>query len=245
MADRAKLEVELLGVSTMSQKRERSDKELQRAAACLRTIRLLSYVRLPFARYLNAVRAYAVSKVAYGWISRWPTLQLSKRIWAAVNVGFRRVRSAAPWFGGSMHLDVLFATRLVGCFARAGMKRVLASIPVSGSPSHALDTWLRRRGWTRDRPWVWRHKLTGESINLSHRRVVPGRLQHAVRNAWRAWCLLQHAATNRRDVDHVDCFVGGRLRVGYFRRIDGRALVNGLYLLSGSRHLLRRCLVAC
>ena len=32
--------------------------------------------------------------------------------------------------------------------------------------------------------------------------------------------LLQHAATNRRDADCVDCFAAGRLRVGYFRRTD-------------------------
>ena len=139
------------------------------------------------------------------------------------------MRSAAPWlrgalFGSSMQFDVLFATWLVGCFARARMKGVLVWVLASGSPSHVLDTWLCRRGWTRDRPWVWRQRLTGESINFSRRRVVAGRLQHAVRNAWRAWCLLRHAATNRRDVDHVDCFVGGRLRVGYFRRIDGESI---------------------
>ena len=104
----------------MSQECVRSDKELQGVEACLRALRLLSYVRLPFARYLSAVRGYAISKVASGWLSRWPALQLSKRISAAVDVGFRRVRSAAPWshaalFGGAMHLDVLFATCLVGC----------------------------------------------------------------------------------------------------------------------------------
>ena len=54
MAGRAMLEVELLGVSTMFRKREHSDKELLCAEACLRTIQLLSCVRLPFARYLNA-----------------------------------------------------------------------------------------------------------------------------------------------------------------------------------------------
>ena len=61
LAGRATLEVELLGVSTMFPKREHSDKELQCAEACLRTIQLFSYVGLPFARYLSAVRAFAVS----------------------------------------------------------------------------------------------------------------------------------------------------------------------------------------
>ena len=58
-----RLEVELLGVPTMSQKRMHSDKELQRFEACLRSIRLFSYVRLPFAWYLKAVMAYVIVKL--------------------------------------------------------------------------------------------------------------------------------------------------------------------------------------
>ena len=38
-----------------------------------------------------------------------------------------------------MHFDALLATRLVGCLASAHIKRLLAWVPVSGPPSHALD----------------------------------------------------------------------------------------------------------
>ena len=98
-----------------------------------------------------------MSKAAYGWVARWPTLKISKKVWAAVHVGSRRMVSAAPWlraalFGGNTHLDVVFATRLVGTCARARLKKALKWVAATGSPSHALNTWLRRRGWTRQRP---------------------------------------------------------------------------------------------
>ena len=99
------------------------------------------------------------------------------------------------------------------------MKRVLAWVPtISGSSSHAFDTWLLGTGWTIDTPWVSRRLSTDGCIDLTNGRAVPGRLQHAVRNA--AWCLLQHVAMNRHDAECLDCCVSGHLRIGYFRRMD-------------------------
>ena len=52
----SKTDFELLGATTMSNQRAVGPKETQRVDACLTTVRLLSYIRLPFARYMNAVR---------------------------------------------------------------------------------------------------------------------------------------------------------------------------------------------
>jgi len=46
-----------------------------------------------------------------------------------VHVGSRRIRSASVWlraalFGGGRHLDVLFATQLVGILSRLRSRRV-------------------------------------------------------------------------------------------------------------------------
>ena len=99
-------------------------KKMQRVDACLITVRLLSYLRLPFAPCMNAVRCCALSKADYGLVARWATMQLTKRIWAAIHVGSRRAVSATPWLpaallDGNMHLDILFATKLVGTLAGA------------------------------------------------------------------------------------------------------------------------------
>lgn len=140
-----------------------------------------------------------------------------------MHVGSRRIRASSPWlraavFGGGMHLDVLFATQLVGIFSRLQRSRELVWLESSGSPAHAFNAWLVSHGWTRLAEWQWSHADTGLSLNLTS-VGDSGQRQHVVRDAWRAWCLRRHMASDRRDAQ-LDCFhaVGG-----YFRRIDWRA----------------------
>ena len=59
----------------------------------------------------------------------------------------------AALFGGGMHLDVLFATQLVGILSRLRSRRGLTWSTRSGSPAHALDVWLLSRGWTWTDDW--------------------------------------------------------------------------------------------
>ena len=72
--------------------------------------------------------------------------------------------------------------------------------------------WLTCHGWRLVRPWVWYHDLTDSHLNFGVNEEV-GLRQHIVRNAWRAWCLCQHVASNRRDHD-IDCFSGLALKRG-------------------------------
>lgn len=60
------LDLELLGACTMVSRRKLLPKEEQRVTACKRTCVLLSCVGFPFNRFMSAVRAFAVSKLAYG-----------------------------------------------------------------------------------------------------------------------------------------------------------------------------------
>ena len=97
-------------------------REHARIDACRKTLTLLACARLPFERYMRACRQFAISKVAYGWIARAPPLTLSKKLWSLVHVGSGRIRAASVWLrsallGRGMHLDVLFATQLVGIHA--------------------------------------------------------------------------------------------------------------------------------
>ena len=135
-----------------------------------------------------------------------------------MHVGSRRIRSASVWlraalFGGGMHLDVLFATQLVGILSRLSNRRVLTWSTRSGSPAQALHAWLLSR--TSD--WKWTHDITRHSLDLTV-AGEPGARQHSVRDAWRAWCLQRHMSSLRRDAD-LDCFD----EHGCFHRIDWEA----------------------
>ena len=171
---------------------------------------------------MRACRQFAISKVAYGWIARAPPLTLCVQLWSCVHVGSRRIRSASVWlraalFGGSMHLDVLFATQLVGIMSRLRSRRALTWSTRSGSPAHALHAWLLSWGWTRTSDWKWTHDMTRHSLDLTV-AGKPGARQHIVRDAWRVWCLQRHMSSSRRDAD-LDFFD----EHGYFHRIDWEA----------------------
>jgi len=134
---------------------------------------------------MRACRQFAISKVAYGWIARAPPLTLCVQLWSCVHVGSRRIRSASVWlraalFGGSMHLDVLFATQLVGIMSRLRSRRALTWSTRSGSPAHALHAWLLSWGWTRTSDWKWTHDMTRHSLDLTV-AGKPGARQHIVR----------------------------------------------------------------
>lgn len=62
----------LLGVTvSRSAVRGDSDKEASRIEACLRTVWLIACVGMPCHRFIDAVRMFAISKLSYGWITRW------------------------------------------------------------------------------------------------------------------------------------------------------------------------------
>ena len=138
---------ELLGSCSMVACRGLMPKELERVNACKRVLTLLACIGMPFEPYMRACRSFAVSKVAYGWIARAPPLTLCKALFSCVHMGSRRLRSASVWlraalFGGGLHLDVLFATQLVGILSRVQRRRALTWSSVSGTPARALKDWL-------------------------------------------------------------------------------------------------------
>ena len=209
---------ELLGSCSMVACRGLMPKELERVNACKRVLTLLACIGMPFEPYMRACRSFAVSKVAYGWIARAPPLTLCKALFSCVHMGSRRLRSASVWlraalFGGGLHLDVLFATQLVGILSRVQRRRALTWSSVSGTPARALNDWLCSHGWICDADWKWSHALSRSVLDFT---VVDnaGARQHVVRTAWRAWCPNKHCQSTRRD-NNLDCFENG-----LFHRID-------------------------
>ena len=118
----------------------------------------------------------------------------------------RRFGCVLPCLAGacSMHLDVLFATQLVGISSRLQRSRALTWSTCRGSPAHAFDSWLASYGWDRTAEWTWTHSDSGCRLDLSSAGDI-GQRQHAVRDAWLAWCLRRHMASERRDAQ-LDCF---------------------------------------
>jgi len=216
------LDVELLGSCSMVSRRGLLPREHARVDSCCKTLTLLACARLPFERYMRACRQFAVAKVAYGWIARAPPLTLSKKLRSLVRAGSGRIRAAsvwlrAAWLGGGMHLDV-FATQLVGIFSLLQWSRALTWSTCRGSPAHAFDSWLASHGWDRTAEWKWTHSDSGCRLDFSSAGDI-GQRQHVVRDAWRAWCLRRHMASERRDAQ-LDCLYHA---AGYFRPIDWHA----------------------
>ena len=125
-----------------------------------------------------------------------PPLNEALSIFSCVHMGSRRLRSASVWlraaiFGGGIHLDVVFATQLVGVLSRTQRTRALTWSSVSGTPTRALNDWLCSHGWICDDTWKWSHALSRSVLDFITSDDAGAR-QHVIRNAWRAWCLHKH-----------------------------------------------------
>ena len=84
-----------------------------------------------------------------------------------------------------------------------------------------IPGWFRNvsHGWNRTAGWKWTHSDSGCCLDLSSAGDI-GQRQHVVGDAWRAWCLRRHMASERRDVQ-LDCLHDA---AGcYFRRINWHA----------------------
>ena len=103
------------------------------------------------------------------------------------------------------------------CFGVATVTRIV-SLPlvwlewllVHGNPIYTLHTWLLSRGWHLRKPFVW--KCSFNSLDVLDLDEVPFNvsiLRHTVRSGWRAYCLVQHGKSKRRDAycAHLDRFM--------------------------------------
>ena len=209
LPDHVAHDVELLGACSKTDRRSFSGKEALRIASCRKVIWLLACIGLPFRHLMHACRSFAVSRAAYGWITRPPGLSCCVRLWQQVHVASRRCRSASPWLraavlGGGFHLDILFATQLISCLCKVSTHRPLVWTTGHGSPSWALNRWLIDHGWRLLAPWHWRFDVVDLVLDLRSVRDASWP-NHVVRMGWRVWCLLRHAAADRRDSDILDC----------------------------------------
>ena len=204
--------VRVLGSSSVgSQHRRYTSDESARLIQCRRVIRLLSTIGLPFSLLLRYIRQFALSKANFGWICRSPTWTSSKSLFTATWRATRVCRFASPWlrslfFGGNLHLDVTWCTRLVAGLLRGSPSFMPRWSLRHGTVAHTLHRWLCRVGWSLVSPWKWFHPYSDVSLDLSpclNPSLVPGCIglaQHNIRTAWRAHMFKKWSESSRHEV---------------------------------------------
>ena len=182
---------EILGVSAGLQSRQLATKEIKRIQDSTKVIRVLSCLRLGFNMFHVAARLFAMSRCAYGWISRLPTQAVCKKLWAELRLGQQTLKAASPYLrcvltGGLSHLDCIAGVNLIRIvhFMKHGSQ--INWQAGRGSPLAVLKQWLKDKGWAIVQPWVW--AVQNSFFRLDLRR--PGNdfvshLQHQLRMGWR------------------------------------------------------------
>ena len=121
--------------------------ELDRLAAAKATARLSGCCSFLLPLQLRYLKQFALPKANYGWVARGPTCSGAKTLWSAFWVSAHRVRYSSPWLrafflGGSLHLDVVWVTRLVAVVFPLGLTMVELALVLSGPGSSLMaSTW--------------------------------------------------------------------------------------------------------
>lgn len=165
---------------------------------------------------LRYLRQFSLSKVNFGWVARAPTWTSSKQLWSCFWSSVRQCRYSSPWLrclflGGNLHLDVVWATRLLSAVFRYHLSK--GSGPVwsrhSGTASNALRSWMKAKGFSEVRPWVWQHAFAAVTVDASlspSRHTLPslsGAACHALRQGWPAWVFQEWASSGRHEISSL------------------------------------------
>ena len=207
-------QVEILGCHTANGPRENTVAECDRLKDSHEVAAAVGLLPIPADDKLQYCRALAVSKAAYGWIARLPTLQDTHGLAATVRRTMDTAKGASKWsraavYGGTTHLDCISGTKLA-CNAQRWMLDPAAAPPWNGgygTVAYTLRKWLRNRGWTEAGPWSWTHP--SGPLRLGRGNSVK-RVAHAVRCGWREWAFQKLIGTNRNDVKELGTYPSGR-----------------------------------
>jgi len=132
----------VLGCCSAVRFRGLSKKETDRVAAARRVSLLLGLLRLGFEHSSVALRSFAINKMAYGWVSRLPTVVVSWGQWAVVRFSQGIFSAAnkflrAMMFGGLLHPDCVIGVTLLRLVFKARLGGgecgviILAAVPCS------------------------------------------------------------------------------------------------------------------
>ena len=182
----------VLGCCSAVRFRGLSNKETDRVAAARRVSLLLGLLRLGFEHSSVALRSFAINKMAYGWVSRLPTVVVSWGQWAVVRFS-QGVFSAtnkflrAMMFGGLLHPDCVIGVTLLRLVFKARLGGgVWCDHPRRGSLLRNLMGWFDKIDVQLIRSWVWSagHPQTQIDLNFNDGFDIAA---HRLRNAWRLY----------------------------------------------------------
>ena len=208
--------IRVLGAVSCSVRRAYRAAEVRRFEAARKCARLLGCCGFSLLLQLRYLRQFSLSKVNFGWVARAPTWTSSKQLWSCFWSSVRRCRYSSPWLrclflGGNLHLDVVWATRLLSAVFRYHLTK--GSGPVwsrhSGTASNALRSWMKAKGFSEVRPWVWQHAFAAVTVDASlspSRHTLPslsGAACHALRQGWRAWVFHEWASSGRHEISSL------------------------------------------
>ena len=217
--------IRVLGAVSCSVRRAYRAAEVRRFEAARKCARLLGCCSFSLPLQLRYLRQFSLSKVNFGWVARAPTWTSSKQLWSCFWSSVRRCRYSSPWLrclflGGNLHLDVVWATRLLSAVFRYHLSK--GSGPVwsrlSGTASNALRSWMKAKGFSEVRPWVWQHTFAAVTVDASlspSRHTLPslsGAACHALRQGWRAWVFQEWASSGRHEISSLPSLTSSLFR---------------------------------
>ena len=210
-----------LGVTTRGKPRRNSDKERGRFGSALGIINLLGTLKLPYAVFTRYARSFGISRVAYGWLARMPTITDCKKLWTCVKKGQKTGRMANTWlramiFGGAQHLDILAGTNLFRVVYRLVQKQLVSWQSKAGCPVYCLRKWFKDHRWEEHGEWSWTHEASSLRIDMRARNFDLDQAKHVIRQGWRLWAWDKFLQMDRHEIHGLSqCSIQTLLRVDF------------------------------
>ena len=168
--------IRVLGAVSCSVRRALHADETRRLESAHRCARLLGCCRLFLEVHFRYLRQFSLSKANFGWVGRAPPWSSSKKLWTCYWASVRRCRYSSPWLrslflGGNLHLDIVWATRLLSAVCRFHLSK--NRLPfwswASGTASKSLRSWMKEKGF--EEPLLGL-RLTSLPVLLGIRRLT-------------------------------------------------------------------------
>ena len=207
----------MLGASTVCGQRQNTQLERTRLVTALARQVMLRTAWLTWPRFVRAPRTWCVSKAAYGWIGRLPTLTDADKVFAAAAVASATCRMAnkhlrAATYGAILYLDCVVPSGLLSKLTKLLAMERQRLVPAGdrtwtakpGSTVHIFKKWMSKRGWLVAQPWIWTSALVPTyRLDLSARsRQTPEERGHVLRQNWRLFQLKLFLSGNRHEAQH-------------------------------------------
>ena len=157
-----KPDIRILGAFSVSAPRQYGDVENTRIAEAQKQAALLATTGLPWDRMILAHKMFVISKAAFGWIGRFPTLGTSETFFSSLSKSFRSGQFAARalrklLYGGAVLLNMVVLTQ---AWKRLRSERRQGFEASWHNHAHTTLGLLRRNlkklDFVEQAPWLWR-----------------------------------------------------------------------------------------